>query len=327
MVRVNWHLVQIVVLESRGQHEKTYQVSNVGWKLPLYYLWLVLLPHQVYEYLDSVLLVDSNVSLALEEFNEILCVVSIKNPIKVKSLHCNSSKVILRLELLHVKLKVVVFFLVSNNLRSPRSTSTETANDPTEASGAAICFWLVIFVDLLGDHFFVHERCITCKHNLVDVRPVNDEWNLKQWWVELRFIKVIESLDRYHVLEITKHHLWAANVLEVSEHGHHHLKCGWLLLHNCYFKCTVSLEVIKTENKQRHLMKWKILELLSLLSLHVLLENELHYALHLHVASEKVEQRLPLELEPEKWKDTVKVLKCTSWIITFDNIINVLHVF
>ena len=142
MVRVNWHLVQIVVLESRGEHEKTYQVSNVGWKLPLYYLWLVLLPHQVYEYLDSVLLVDSNVSLALEEFNEILCVVSIKNPIKVQSLHCNSSKVILRLELLHVKLKVVIFFLVSNNLRSPRSTSTETANDPTEASGAAICFWL-----------------------------------------------------------------------------------------------------------------------------------------------------------------------------------------
>lgn len=185
----------------------------------------------------------------------------------------------------------------------------------------------MIFVDLFGDHFFVHERCITCKHNLINVGPINNEWNLKQWWVELWFIEVIQGLNRNHVLEIAEHHLWATNILEVSEHCHHHLKCSWLLLHDGNFKSTVSLVVVKTENEKRHLLNREITELFCLLSLHVLFENELHYALHLHVASEKVEKWLSFNLESKKWKNTIKILKCPCWVITLDYIVNVLHVF
>ena len=92
---IDCHYVDVVHMHSWAQHEEREQFDHVWYELEVDNFWPILLPHQLYKHLDCVLFKHNVVRLAPQQVNEVIRVFSLKDPVKVKGLNCDSSKVVL----------------------------------------------------------------------------------------------------------------------------------------------------------------------------------------------------------------------------------------
>ena len=181
------NLVNQIELKARCEHKEAEKLAAEWSKFFFQDLWSVVLPHELYKHFDSVLFKHNIVALTSQEFNEVVCIFTIKNPVKVQSLHCDSSVVVCRAISTQLKLKFLFHFLISffNIYKFLKCNKKENffkgpwnpVNKSDELFFDPDFLILCVPINLIIDLSLINERSLTGEHDLLSIIwPIDNKW-------------------------------------------------------------------------------------------------------------------------------------------------------
>lgn len=146
----------------------------------------------------------------MEKRKEVWSIFSIKNPIEVESLNCDSS-VATFLGFRDVQIEVLCFsssYKIIWTFETVYKSIFKFEKDFDETNKIVldpVSLIIFVFLNFFYNPFLINQGGLTCENNFFSVIlwPLYHKWHLEQRGIVLWLIKIIQCLDGNHAWEVT----------------------------------------------------------------------------------------------------------------------------